>query len=223
MNTTPHAHASACEQCHADNSVRGRTNAAFFDLMDGYMHRKYAALKTRLFADLPAELVELGAGAGANFRYFRPGTKVHAVEPNRHMHARLAARARRHGIRLELHPHGAEALALPDASADAVVASLVLCTVADPRGAVREVLRVLKPGGRFVCVEHVAAPRASPIGLIQRAVHRPWRWLFEGCHTHRDTAAVLESAGFSSVSIEPFTWRSAFVPVRPQIAAVCVK
>ena len=223
MNTSTQLqeHGAACRG--SDNPLRGRINAVFFDLMDGYMHRKYSALKARLFADLPPEVVELGAGAGANFRYFRPGTKVHAIEPNRHMHAKLAARARRHDVRLTIHAHGAEALALPDASADAVVASLVLCTIADPRAAVRAVLRVLKPGGRFVCIEHVAAPRPSVTGWIQRAVHRPWLWFFEGCHTHRETGALLESAGFSSVTIRPLTLRTVFIPVRPQIAAVCVK
>ncbi|HEU0202510.1 MAG TPA: methyltransferase domain-containing protein [Burkholderiaceae bacterium] len=222
MTTHAHAHEHAAD-CHADNPVRGRINAAFFHLMDGYMHWKYAALKKHLFADLPAELVEIGAGAGANLRYFRRGTKVHAIEPNRHMHAKLTARAQRHGICLQVHPVGAEALALADASVDAVVATLVLCTVADPQRAVCEVLRVLRPGGRFVCIEHVAAPQSSLIGRLQRAVYRPWRWFFEGCHTHRDTGALLTNAGFSRVDILPFTLRTAFVPVRPQIAALCIK
>jgi SAM-dependent methyltransferase len=145
------------------------------------------------------------------------------VEPNLHMHAMLSARAARHGLPLEILRGGAESLAIPDASVDAVVASLVLCTVGDPRQVVREVRRVLRPGGRFICIEHVAAPTGSAIARIQRAVYRPWRWLFEGCHTHRDTEEVLTGAGFSKVSIERFTWRSIFVPVRPQIAATCVK
>ena len=205
------------------NPIRGRINAAFFHCMDWYMHWKYAALKSVLFADLPAELVEVGAGTGANLRYFRPGTRVVAAEPNLHMHGRLAARAERNGIELDIHPRGAESLGLPDGSVEAVVASLVLCTVADPEAVVREILRVLRPGGRFVCIEHVAAPERSGVGRIQRLLFRPWRWFFEGCHTHRDTARVLESAGFSGVEIRPFTWPSAFVPVRPQIAAVSVK
>jgi ubiquinone/menaquinone biosynthesis C-methylase UbiE len=200
-----------------------RVNAVFFDWMDGYMHWKYGPLKARLFSGLPDLVVELGAGAGANFRYFPPGIRVIAVEPNSHMHPRLLARARRRGIDVELRPCGAERLAMPDESVDAVVASLVLCTVEDAAKVVAEVLRVLRPGGRFVCIEHVAAPPSTAIGRLQRWVHRPWRWLFEGCHTHRDTGALLHRAGFSRVAIEPFTWRSVFLPVRPQIAAVCVK
>lgn len=219
-----YTHAHECPQYPGrENPIRSRVNAVFFDLVDSYMHRKYAERKSRLFADLPTRLVEIGAGTGANLRYFRPGTKVVAAEPNRHMHARLAQRARRRGIELEVHAHGAERLPAASGSVEAVVASLVLCTVADPEAVVDEVLRVLKPGGRFICIEHVAASPKSFIGRLQRAVFRPWRWLFEGCHTHRDTAALLRRAGFSEVAIEPFTWRSAFLPVRPQIAAVCVK
>lgn len=208
---------------HTDNPVRSRINAAFFHYVDWYMHWKYAPLKRRLFGALPQEVVEIGAGTGANLRYLRRGTRVIAVEPNRHMDAKLAARAQRYGIELQIHPRGAEMLGLADGSARAVIASLTLCTVEDPQAVVREVLRVLRPGGRFVCIEHVAAPAATAIGRLQRAVYRPWRWFFEGCHTHRDTGGLLERAGFSQVSIEPFTWHSAFLPVRPQIAAVCVK
>jgi ubiquinone/menaquinone biosynthesis C-methylase UbiE len=206
-----------------ENPVRARINALFFHAMDWYMHWTYAPLKTRLFNDLPPVLVELGTGAGANFRYFRPGTTVIAVEPNRHMHAPMARRARRWNIALDVRGHGADTLELDDNSVDAVVASLVLCTVADPDAVVREVQRVLRPGGRFVCIEHVAAPAHTLLGRLQRWVHRPWQWFFEGCHTHRDTAGVLARGGFSSVRVQPFVWRSAFVPVRPQIAAICTK
>lgn len=219
----PNTHDRCASPAHDGNTVISRINAAFFHFMDWYMHWKYAALKSQLFADLPPVVVEIGAGAGANVRYLRPGTKLIAVEPNAFMHPKLAARARRYGVGLEVHATGAERLPLPDSSVDAVMASLVLCTVADPDAAAREILRVLKPGGRFICIEHVAAPRNSVIGWVQRKVHRPWRWLFEGCHTHRDTGAVLTRAGFTHVAIEPFIWRSAFFPVRPQIAAICAK
>ena len=206
-----------------ENPVRGRVNAAFFHLMDWYMHWKYGGLKSQLFGEVRGLVLEIGAGTGANLRYFPRGTRVIAVEPNRFMHEKLAARARRHGIDLEIHDGGAERMPLDGGSVDTVVSSLVLCTVRDPEAVVREVRRVLRPGGRFVCIEHVAAPAGSLVGRIQRAVHRPWSWFFEGCHTHRDTGSHLQAAGFSEVAIRPFTWRSAFVPVRPQIAAVCVK
>lgn len=211
------------ETAYIEHSVRTRFNAAALHLMDGYMHRKYGQLKARLFENLPSTILEIGAGAGSNFRYFQSGTKVIAVEPNRRLHRKLAERAYHQGIDLEVHSSGAESIALPDESVDAVVASLVLCSVSDVEAVVKEILRVLRPGGRFLCIEHVAAPPTSFIGCLQRLLYRPWKWLFEGCHTHRETGGLLRRAGFSLVDVEVFTWRSVFLPVRPQIAAVCVK
>jgi ubiquinone/menaquinone biosynthesis C-methylase UbiE len=207
----------------AQSPVLGRINATFFTLMDGYMHWKYRELKQRLFGTLPTRVIEIGAGAGANFRYYQRGTSVLAAEPNVHMHDALRRRARQWNLDLRIDRGGAETLDVPDGSVEAVVSSLVLCTVHDPERVVREVRRVLAPGGRFICIEHVAAPPSTFIGRLQRLVFRPWRWFFEGCHTHRDTAGLLEGAGFSHVEIQPFTWRSMFLPVRPQIAAVCKK
>jgi ubiquinone/menaquinone biosynthesis C-methylase UbiE len=148
---------------------------------------------------------------------------VVAVEPNVRMHAYLQEAARRHGVTVDVRVGVAERIPLPDASVEAVISSLVLCTVADPERALEEVRRVLRPGGRFWCIEHVAAPAGTTVARIQRWVHRPWRWLFEGCETHRDTARLLREAGFASVEITPFTFRTAFVPIRPQIAAVALK
>lgn len=203
--------------------IRDRINAAFFDAMAWYLHWKYRDRKTALFGGLPDEIVEIGAGTGVNFRYLRPGTRVIAVEPNVHMHRALARRARRHQIELDVRTAGAEGIDVPDASVDAVIATLVLCTVDDPARVIEEARRVLRPGGRFVVIEHVAAPPDTVVGRIQRLVHRPWRWFFEGCHTHRDTAATLRAGGFRDVAIEPFTAPTAFVPIRPQIAAVCTR
>ncbi len=205
------------------NPVRGRINAAFFAALDSYMHWKCGARKRRLFAELPRVVVELGSGAGANFRYLAPGSKLIAIEPNPHMHPYLARNAQRRQIDLEIRGLAGEGLDLPDHSVDAILCSLVLCTVHDPARVLSEVLRVLRPGGRFLCIEHVAAPSSSFIGWLQRLVFRPWRWFFEGCHTHRDTERALRSAGFASVEVETFDLPSMFLPVRPQIAAMCVK
>jgi SAM-dependent methyltransferase len=205
------------------STALARFNAGFFHCMDWYMHHKYARLKRRLFADLPSVVLEVGAGTGANLRYLPRGTRVLACEPNTFMHAALERRARRVGVYLKVYGCSAERVPLPTASVDAVIASLVLCTVEDPLAVLNEIRRVLRPGGRFLCIEHVAAPAHTAVGRLQRALQRPWSWLFEGCHTHRTTGQLLQQAGFASVQLEAFTWRSIFVPVRPQIAAVCVR
>lgn len=206
-----------------DHPVRARINAWFFRAMDGYVHRKYQRVKRELFAGLPRTVLELGAGDGANFRYLAPGTHVIAVEPNVHMHANLRAAAARHRVTVEVRAAVAERLPVPDGSVDGVISTLVLCTVPDPVRALAEVRRVLCPEGRFWCIEHVAAPEGSGLARVQRLVRRPWRWFFEGCDTQRDVAGLVREAGFTEVEITPFTLRTAFLPIRPQIAAVAIR
>ena len=200
--------------------IRGPLNALFFTMLDGYADSLLRPQKEALFSDLPPRVVELGAGVGANLRYLRPGTHLIAVEPNPAMHARLRTQAARAHIELDLHATVAEGLDLPDASVDAVISSLVLCTVTDPAGVVSEVRRVLRPGGRYAFLEHVAAPEGTPLRRLQRAVRRPWGWAFEGCSCERDLRTVIEAAGFAETAITDHRMGGAFLPVTTQIAGV---
>jgi SAM-dependent methyltransferase len=201
-----------------EHPVRGRFNSAFLAMMDGYIDRRLHEPRQRL-AELRGVVVDLGAGNGPVLRYLKPGTAVHAIEPNPYFHRRLAENAAAADVELTIHQVPGEAIDLPDASVDAVVCTWVLCTVGDPAAVLREVRRILRPGGQFVFIEHVAAP-AGFVRRVQRLVRRPWRWAFEGCHTDRNTAATIRAAGFTSVEVEEFRIRTAFVPVRTQIAGV---
>ena len=205
-----------------DNPVRGRFNAWFLTVLDGYMHWKYADIKSPLFGQAPPIVVELGSGSGANLRYLSRGTRLIAIEPNRHMHSVLRRRAKKFGIDLDLRVLAGEKLDLPSASVDFVFSSLVLCSVENPEQVIAEVRRVLRPGGRFVCIEHVVAPIGSAIHGFQRMIKRPWQWAFEGCDLCRDTGVTLRSSGFALIDVRPFVLPTIFVPIRHQIAAVCV-
>ncbi len=205
-----------------DHPVRGRLNAWTFRLLDAYWHRTLGDAKREAFGGLPRTVVEIGPGTGANLRYLGAGTRLIAVEPNRHMHPHLRAAARRWGVDLDLREAAAERLPLADGSVEAVVSSLVLCTVRDPAAVLSEIRRVLSPGGRYWCVEHVRAPAGTALEALQRGVARPWRWLFEGCE-HRDLAPLLAAAGFSEVTVEPFTVRTAVLPIRSAIRVVAVR
>ena len=202
------------------NPVRGPLNALFFGVLDGYLDRRLRGHKQEIFTDLPPTVVELGAGTGANLRYLPAGTRLIAVEPNPAMHPRLIERAARAGIDLELHATVGQRLDLPDASADMVISSLVLCTVPDPGGVVAEVQRILRPGGRYAFLEHVAAPEHTALRRLQRAVRRPWGWFFEGCSCERDLRTVIENAGFAHTAIRNYRLRGPFLPANPQIAGV---
>jgi SAM-dependent methyltransferase len=199
---------------------RGAFNAAFFSVMGPYIERNVRQRKRRVFADLPRTVVELGSGVGANLRYLQPGSTLIAIEPNVPMHRRLRAAAERHGVRLDLHDGLAERTGLPDHSVDTVISSLVLCTVTDPAEVLAEVRRILRPGGTFRFVEHVAAPAGSPTRALQRALRRPWAWTFEGCSCERDLAGLLRAAGFARVDIEQYRLHTPFISFNTQIAGV---
>ncbi|NUU07825.1 class I SAM-dependent methyltransferase [Leifsonia sp. C5G2] len=199
---------------------RGRFNAAFFRAMGPYLDAELGPRKQRVFAGLGDRVVELGPGVGANLPYLPAGATLVAIEPNRAMHAGLRAAARRHGIRLDLHERTAERTGLPDASADTVISSLVLCSVADPAAALAEVRRILRPGGSFRFAEHVAAPDGTATRATQRVLRRPWAWTFEGCSCERDLEGAIRAAGFAEVEVERYRLRTPFVPFNTHIAGV---
>jgi SAM-dependent methyltransferase len=202
--------------------MRGRFNAWFFTALDSYINWLVRDHKRAVFSGLPAELVEVGPGVGANFRYLPPGCRLTAIEPNPYMHSALQRRAARHGIGVQIRSITGDAIDLDDQSVDAVISSLLLCTVADPGQVVSEIRRILRPGGRYAFLEHAVAPDGTFLRRVQRAVRRPWAWVFEGCSCERDLAAVIRAAGFASVEIGEYRLRSPFVPVNTQIAGTAI-
>jgi ubiquinone/menaquinone biosynthesis C-methylase UbiE len=224
--TTPHVHTTALEGSTdlprpSSNPIRGRGNAGIFSALDRYQHHLFGARKRALFAELPPTVVELGSGTGASLRYLAPGSRLVAIEPNVHMHAALRRHAARRSVELEIRQESAERMGLPDASVDAVICTLVLCTVPDPAAAVAEVRRILRPGGRFIFIEHVRA-ESRPLNRLQRVVARPWRFTFEGCELDRDTASILAAAGFNDLRIDHFRLGGLFVPIWPQICGTAI-
>jgi ubiquinone/menaquinone biosynthesis C-methylase UbiE len=202
---------------YEQHAVRGRFNAAFFRAMDPYVAWNLHTRKQRLFMDLPRSVVEIGPGVGANMRYLAPGSTLVAIEPNRYMHDPLRDAAARRGVRLDLSERMAEETGLPDDSVDCVISTLVLCSVQDPEAVVAEVRRILRPGGTFRFLEHVAAPPATATRAVQRALRRPWAWVFEGCSCERDLEHTVREAGFASSTIERYRLHTPFIPFNTHI------
>lgn len=183
--------------------IRGRFEAWVLDATDLLVRREHGDRKEQSIGSLDGTVLEIGPGSGANMRYYRPGVKVIGIEPNPAMHPRLRAKADEHGVDLEIRTLRGEELDVADDSVDHVVATLLLCGVDDPEQVLGEVRRVLKPGGTYFFLEHVAAPDGTLTRRLQRWVLRPHRWLFNGCEVDRDTGSLLERAGFADIDIEP--------------------
>ena len=205
------------------NPIRGRFNSWLLSKFEDDFHEEVGPRKQQYIGALTGTVVEIGAGNGVNFRYYPAGTRVIVYEPNPYMHERLHAAGRAQGLDYELRATSAEQLELPDNSVDAVVCTLVLCTIPNPDRVVAEIRRVLKPGGKFFFIEHVAADRGTTLRKVQDVLVRPWRWVFEGCHTNRETADLLSAAGFSHVEIERFKSEKMPPVIVPQIAGVAIK
>ena len=167
-----------------------------------------AAKRRELLSDLHGHVVEIGAGTGANLPHVPASVhQLTLLEPSPAMARRLRARAEdavaRPTVDIEVGRAPAEALPLADASADAVVSTLVLCSVDDLDRSLAELGRILRPGGRLVLIEHVAAH--GPVGLVQRSLAPMWRIVAGGCQLRRDTRTAVANAGFDVTDVHP--WR----------------
>jgi ubiquinone/menaquinone biosynthesis C-methylase UbiE len=179
--------------------------------------RGMAEHRRRLVGGLAGRVVEVGAGNGRMFAHYpRSVAEVVAVEPDDTLRA-LAERAAAHApVPVRVVDGDADHLPLPDAAADAVVTSLVLCSVPDQASALAEVLRVLRRGGELRFYEHVRS--GGVVGVLQDAVTPLWRLAAGGCHPNRRTSAAIGAAGLTVESEDRFGFR----PLRGSPPAVHV-
>jgi SAM-dependent methyltransferase len=173
--------------------------------------------RRRLLGGVRGSVVEIGAGHGLNFALYPPEvTDVVAIEPEPTLRAEAEVAARQAPVPIRVLPGVADALPLPDGSADAAIASLVLCSVPDQRRALAEIRRVLRPGGELRFYEHVV-PHRQPKRLLLQAADRSGIWpaVAGGCHPARDTTGEIMHAGFDIEEIERFGFRAQ--PLLPSI------
>jgi ubiquinone/menaquinone biosynthesis C-methylase UbiE len=168
-------------------------------------------MRRELLAEASGRTLELGSGTGANVELYPPAvTDLVLTEPDRFMAAKLRSKYPDR----EVVEAPAEKLPFEDDSFDTVALTLVLCTVPDPEGALREVARVLKPGGRFLFIEHVRAEEES-LARWQDRLHGAWYLFGDGCHCNRDTLATLEASPLTVERAEKGDLPKAVPLVRP--------
>lgn len=179
-----------------------RFQAAFYDpIMRGAERTFLGRLRDDLIARAKGVTLEIGAGTGANVSRYRDVERVVLSEPEpamlRHLRPKLAAAA----VPVDVEEASAEALPFPDDSFDTVVSTLVMCTVADPARALREVRRVLRPGGQYLFLEHGGSDDDG-LRRWQRRLDPVWKHLAGGCHLSRHVPGLVGEAGFTVTELQ---------------------
>ena len=182
-----------------------------------------AARKTALFSDVSGRVLEIGPGAGPNLRYFSGSVQWVGLEPNPYMLPYLTKEADTVGLPIEVTDATLDTITYPAASFDYVVSTLVLCSVSNLEKTLQTIYDLLKPGGQFLFIEHVAATQGSLLRQVQDGVRPLWQWIGDGCQPNRDIAAAIEAVGFVSLHYESFDGPIPIPIVRPHICGVATK
>jgi len=178
-----------------------------------------------LLSDVTGRVLEIGAGTGASLALYpkNEGLELFLAEPDKNMRKQLEAKisnSASNNVKVLACP--SEEIETEDNYFDYVFVSLVCCSVSNVESSLAEIKRVLKPNGKFIFLEHVAASKGSSRRKWQDRLNLPWRKLAGNCHLNRETEALIKNSGFNIESIQHESMRKAMPLVRPTIRGVAV-
>lgn len=180
------------------------------------------SLKQALFKNLQGKVVEIGPGAGANLSYYPQEIDWIGIEPNPFMLNYLEKEAKEQGLKNVQFRQGiAEKIPCEDNTVDTVISTHVLCSVKDVQASLQEIKRILKPGGQFIFIEHVAGKCGTWTRRLQNSIKPAWKLLFDNCHPNRETEQALTNIGFAEIQCQQF--QLSFPVVSPHIAGIASK
>jgi SAM-dependent methyltransferase len=183
-------------------------------------------LRRRLLAGMRGQVIEVGSGDGRSFEHYPAEVdRVLAVEPDPTARAAAAERARAAVVQIDVVDGDAAALPAAGGAFDAAVVMGVLCSVPDPAAAIRDLRRVLVPGGELRFWEHVRSSNPA-FRALQRACDALfWTRALGGCETTRDTVAAIREAGFRFVTLNRGFHSSSLLTITtaPYVLGVAVR
>ena len=188
-------------------SLRGKLFALTYDRQMAKVEKAtLRALRESLLAAASGDVLEIGGGTGANLPFYRPGAGSLAItEPDTAMLRRLQRRAREQAPLAKILRAPAEDLPFEDGTFDTVVSTMVLCGVSDQPRALRQLRRVLRPGGQLLFIEHVRSDNAKLARRQDRM--NPVNRLMACCDCNRPTLTSIQEAGFTITQVEHLTWQ----------------
>jgi len=209
-------------------SNREKLFAKFLAKEDEASFEMHKNKKTELFKDISGTVVEIGPGTGVNFPFLNNQiVNWTGIEPNKAMHPFLVKNANDHGFEITIKNDRTENISIDSSSIDFVISSEVLCSVNNLKQSLNEVRRILKPGGKFLFLEHVADNKVSFRRLIQKIVPlTPWRYFSDGCRPGRQIGKAIKENGFHNVNYKRYMQAGKGIILeinRPHIYGLAIK
>ncbi|KAM4698917.1 thiol S-methyltransferase TMT1A-like [Discoglossus pictus] len=217
------------------NSISKRMFPLLMSKIADQYNKAMETVKKDLFSNLcdftgPSKeltLLEIGCGTGANFSFYPQGCRVTCIDLNPNFQPLLSKSiAQNDHLKFEnfIVASADNMKEVPDASVDVVVCTLLVCSVPSTPKVLEEVLRVLRPGGAFYFLEHVASTDDSSwTYFIQTILDPTWKLLFDGCNLRRSTWIDLEKAKFSELKLRHLYANNLFNAIRPHVFGYAIK
>ncbi len=159
-------------------------------------------------------VLEVGIGSGLNLPFYDTSkvSRIIGIDPSEELNTMAKKMAVDRGLEVEFILAGAESIPLPDNHVDTALITYTLCTIPDALTASKEILRVLKPGGKLIFCEHGLAPDSN-VAKWQGRIDPYWGKIAGGCHLNRDIPEMIRAAGFEIQSMEQM-----YLPSTPKFA-----